>query len=152
MAGKRRFVGSDETFGLKSGSRHHTLRIVQPKGDGFSLDTVRITNSDGSGIAHTLPFCDAIIMGMDIEAGKTAERAFKVSDAETPAGVIKVVAVSQNPKALPADALAVAVGNDGPPFKLSIKHPGQAGESNVVVCITNNAGLTRAFCFPVKCK
>lgn len=129
----------------------NTLRIVQAKGDGFTLDTLRITNPDGSGIHHTLPFCDAIIMGMDVEPGKTAEKSFHVSDTETPAEQIKVTAVSQNLKTLPADAISIETGADGV-RKLSIKHPGQAGAADVVVTITNNAGLSRWFCFNVKCK
>ena len=134
---------------LKAGL--NTLRIVQPKNDGFTLDTLRITNPDGSGIKHTLPFCDAFIMGMDVEPGATAVKSFKVSDAETPAGQIKVTAAPENLKALPADAVAIEVGDDGI-RKLSIKHPGQAGETRLVVTITNNAGLRRQFCFNVKCK
>ena len=149
--GKESYLGETKPFPLNLRKGFNVLRIVQPKADGFTLDTLRVTNPDGSGIGHTLPFCDAVIMGMDVEPGQTAEKTFKVSDAETPAGQIKVRAVPANTKALPAEAVSVAVADDGT-AKLSIKHPGQAGESNLVFTITNNAGLSRSFIFPVKCK
>ena len=133
----------------------HTLRLYhpqyQPMEAPFLLNTLRITNPDGSGIPHTAPFCDANINQVEVEAGQTAVISFKVSDAETPAGQIKVTAVSQTPKVLPLEAVSVETGADGT-CKLSIKHPGQAGTAYVVVTITNNAGLSSFFVFQVKTK
>ena len=129
----------------------NTLRLVLPKNDGYTLDTLRITNPDGSGIKHTLPFCDASIMFMEVEPGKTAVKSFKVSDAETPAGQIKVTAEPENLKMLSAAAVSIESGDDGV-RTLSIKHPGQAGETRVIVTITNNAGLSRRFSLAAKCE
>jgi hypothetical protein len=88
---------------------------------------------------------------MEVEPGTTSVKSFKVSDAETPAGQIKVTAAPENLKALPAEAVSIEAGDDGA-RKLSIKHPGQAGETRVIVTITNNAGLSRAFSLIAKCK
>ena len=152
-AGARKEDGLAETkpliLNLKDGI--NTVRIVQPKNDGFTLDTLRVTRPDGSGIPHTLPFCDAFIMGMDLAPGQSAEKSFKVSDAETPAEKIQVSAVSQNPKVLPADAVSVQVEAGGT-RKITVKHAGQTGSSDVVVTIANNAGLSRWFIFKANCK
>jgi len=129
----------------------HKLRICQAKETAILLNTLRITKADGSGIPHTAPFCDATIMEMVVEAGATAVKSFKVSDAETPADKLKVTAVSQTPKVLPREAVSVETGADGT-CKLSIKHPGQAGTAYLVVTITNNAGLRNWFNFRVICK
>ena len=149
--GKEGALVETKPFPLELKKGFNILRIVQAKGDGFTLDTLRITNPDGTGIKHTLPFCSAIIMEMVVEAGQTVEKSFKVSDAETPAGQIKVRAVPEKTSVLPAEAISVAVAEDGT-VKLGIKHPGQAGETQLAVTITNNAGLSRSFVFPVKCK
>ena len=129
----------------------HKLRIYQSKEAAFQLNTLRITHADGSGLPHTMPFCDANIFEMVVEAGQTADKTFKVSDAETPAGQLKVTAVSQTPNVLPREAVSVEVGADGV-CKLSIKHPGQAGTAYLIVTITNNAGLRSWFIFKVTCK
>ena len=131
----------------------NTLRIYQPKEAAFLLNTLRITNADGSGLPHTAPFCDAnMVTGvMVVEAGATAVNTFKVSDAETPVGQLKVKAVSQTTKVLPLEAVNVETGADGT-CKLSIKHPGQTGTAYMVVTITNNAGLRTWFNFRVTCK
>ncbi len=70
---------------------------------------------------------------------------------ETPAGQIKVTAVPENVKVLPADAVSIEAGDDGA-RQLSIRHPGQAGQTRVIVTISNNAGLSREFMLNVKCK
>ena len=131
-------------FPLRLTAGINTLRLVMPKGDGYTLDTLRISKP-------SLPSCNAIIMGMDVEPGQTATKTFKVCDDETPAGEIKVTMTSANEKSLPANALSCAVSEDGT-CTLSIKHPGQAGGTWVLITITNNAGLSRAFTFPVKYK
>ena len=140
-----------KTFPLNLKKGLHTLRIYQPKETAFLLNTLRITNADGLGIPHTVPFCDANIIEMVVEAGQTAVKSFKVSDDETTAGQLKVTAVSQTPKVLPLDASSVEIGTDGA-CKLSIKHPGQAGTAYMVVTITNNAGLRSWFNLRVTCK
>jgi hypothetical protein len=149
--GKQGSLVQSNPFPLNLEKGLNTLRLVLPKNDGYTLDTLRITNPDGSGIRHTLPFCDALIMSMEVEPGTTSVKSFKVSDAETPAGQIKVTAAPENLKALPAEAVSIEAGDDGA-RKLSIKHPGQAGETRVIVTITNNAGLSRAFSLIAKCK
>jgi len=129
----------------------HMLRIYQAREAAFLLNTLRITNADGSGLPHTVPFCDANIQEVVVAAGETAVKSFKVSDAETSAGKLKVTAVSQTPKMLPREAVSVETETDGT-CKLSIKHHGQAGTAYLVVTITNNAGLRSWFTFRVTCK
>jgi len=150
MSEKMKALGESKPMALQLKKGLNKLQLTPPLGSGYRIDRLRITDSKGGGIKHSLPFCDAMIYGITVEPDKTAEATFHVSDDETPAGEIKVTAFSGNPAVLPPDAISVET-IDGGTRKIVLKHPGKPVDTTLGVIIANNAGLSRYFTFRVKC-
>ena len=140
----------------------NTVRIVVPQGrpgpDTYTLNTIKVENADGSGIANTLPYSpDFYSFQPQIGANMNYFVQFNVGDKETAASGIAVTATSDNPALVPNVNIQVQTGafrnQYGNTFNRQLiitPLADQTGSANITVTLTDGGGLSRLLTFNLK--
>ncbi len=136
----------------------NTLTLTVPDERPYNLNSLKITNADGSGIANALPTTDFTSYGEHLKVGELWKSSFNVADDSTPPDALRVSATSDNPTLFPAASIKVESGHFerwGLPCTRQISlspAPGQTGKARLTLAVEDAQGLKRVVEFDIEVK
>ena len=124
------------------------IRLHVPTERPYNINSLKVTRSDGTGIAATQPMFGGFqfFWQQETSPGKPVTQQFSVSDAKTPASELLVAVRSDNPELLPKTNLVLARDpKDAANFTFTATPvSGQAGKANLIFTVRNAAGRARS--------
>ena len=136
----------------------NVLCLHVPNQRPFTLNSIRITDAQGQGVAHTLPQSDCMLPIIEVTPESAFTHLLRVKDEQGETEKITITAESDNPAVMPVDAISVETGDFAGQWgyrgnrKITVKHSGHAGTATVRWTLTSAAGVRREFCTNVTCK
>lgn len=146
------------TLNLPAGLNLVGLRV--PDNRPYDLNALTVTDAASRGVANTLPTTDFYAFEPGVKPGEAYSKIFNVRDAQTTDTTrIQVAARSDNPALVPDANITIAEGDFAGEYgqrgnrRLVITPaPGQTGQANITLTITDAGGLARSLRFRLSVK